>query len=293
MGGTLGAQFDLSREVDEAWLGAKLRLTTFIDTLDITRKSSHYQAVFDQVKTFCLFIGYPRSGHSLISSLIDAHPNAMMAHRLNSLKYVRAGFTKKELFYLLLRSSQRLAKTGRKLTGYQYAVPGQWQGQFQTLHVIGDQEGRGTTQWLAADPALLPRLLAMKNIHIKFIHVIRNPYDNISTWANRTHRSLAYTIRRYFALCRTIVQLKDNINENDVIDIHYEMFLDRPETGLSQLCCFLDLEPTADYLSDCIGIVYRSPHQSRHDAPWTPELIDTVKHQMTLFNFLEGYSYYE
>jgi hypothetical protein len=293
MGETLGAQFDLSREVDEAWLGAKLRLTTFTDTLGIARKSSKYRALFDEVKTYCLFVGYPRSGHSLISSLIDAHPNAILAHRLNSLKYVRAGFTKTELFYLLLRNSQRFAKTGRKLTGYRYTVPHQWQGRFQTLHVIGDQEGKGTTQWLAADSALLSRLLAMANIHIKFVHVIRNPYDNISTWANRTHRSLAYTIRRYFSLCRIIAQLKDNVDENDVIDVRYETFLDSPETGLSQLCHVLGLKPTCDYLSDCAGIVYQSPRQTRRDAPWTPELIDTVKHRMAAFHFLEGYTYYE
>jgi hypothetical protein len=293
MGGTLGDHFDLSREVDEAWLGAKLRLTTFIDTIGIACKSSKYRALFDRVKTYCLFIGYPRSGHSLISSLLDAHPNALMAHRLNSLKYIRAGFTKTELFYLLLRNSQRLAKTGRKLTGYRYTVPHQWQGQFQTLHVIGDQEGKGTTQWLEADAALLPRLLDMKTIHIKFIHVIRNPYDNISTWANRTHRSLAYTIRRYFSLCRTIAQLKASINEGDVIDVRYETFLDSPETGLSELCHCLGLKATCDYLADCAGIVYQSPHQSRHDAPWTPELIDTVKHQLDGFHFLEGYTYDE
>jgi hypothetical protein len=289
----LGAPFDLSREVDEAWLWAKLRLTTFVDTIDIARKSSKYQALFDEVKTYCLFIGYPRSGHSLISSLIDAHPNAIMAHRLNSLKYVRAGFTKTELFYLLLRNSQRFAKTGRKLTGYRYAVPHQWQGQFQTLQVIGDQEGKGTTWWLEANSALLPRLFDMTNIRIKFIHVIRNPYDNISTWAGRTHRSLAHTIRRYFSLCRTIAQLKDSVNESDVIDLRYERFLDCPETGLSELCHFLGLKPAADYLSDCAGIVYQSPHQSRCAAPWTPELIDTVKHHMGPYHFLEGYTYHE
>lgn len=289
----MGAQFDLSLEADEAWLWTKLRLTTFIDTVDITRKSSKYRELFDQVKTYCLFIGYPRSGHSLISSLIDAHPNAIMAHRLNSLKYVQAGFTEKELFYLLLRNSQRFAKTGRKLTGYRYAVPHQWQGRFQNLQVIGDQEGKGTTRWLEANSALLPRLFGMKNLHIKFIHVIRNPYDNISTWAGRTHRSLAYTIHRYFSLCQTNARLKESIDKGNVIDIRYETFLDGPETGLRHLCHFLDLKIADDYLSDCAGIVYKSPHQSRRDAPWTSELIDAVKHQMDTFDFLEGYAYHE
>ena len=41
-----------------------------------------------------MFIGYPRSGHSLIGSLLDVHPNAIVAHELDALKFVGAGFGK-------------------------------------------------------------------------------------------------------------------------------------------------------------------------------------------------------
>ena len=34
-------------------------------------------------KTFLMFIGYPRSGHTLISSLLDAHPNAIVTNEFN------------------------------------------------------------------------------------------------------------------------------------------------------------------------------------------------------------------
>ncbi len=37
---------------------------------------------FSKVHTFVLFVGYPRSGHSLIGSMIDAHPNAIIAHEV-------------------------------------------------------------------------------------------------------------------------------------------------------------------------------------------------------------------
>jgi len=35
---------------------------------------------FSEIETYCTFIGYSRSGHSIIAALLDAHPNIVMAH---------------------------------------------------------------------------------------------------------------------------------------------------------------------------------------------------------------------
>ena len=72
---------------------------------------------FDTVNTYCMFIGYPRSSHSLMGSLIDAHPNAIIAHEQDVLKYIKYGFTKEALFPLLLRNSEEFTANGRTWTG--------------------------------------------------------------------------------------------------------------------------------------------------------------------------------
>ncbi|HEY3168098.1 MAG TPA: hypothetical protein VGK57_12760, partial [Candidatus Binatia bacterium] len=136
---------------------------------------------FNRVQSFCLFIGYPRSGHTLIGSLLDAHSNAVIADELDALKYIQAGFSRDQLFYLLLRGSRRAAKAGRQRTGYSYYVPGQWQGRFDKLRVIGDKAGGASAIRLAAFPFLLDTLSNGFNTRLKFIHVTRNPYDVIST----------------------------------------------------------------------------------------------------------------
>jgi hypothetical protein len=41
-----------------------------------------------QLRAFCLFIGYPRSGHRLIGALLDAHPDVAIAHEILSGSYV-------------------------------------------------------------------------------------------------------------------------------------------------------------------------------------------------------------
>jgi phage terminase large subunit-like protein len=41
---------------------------------------------FHDVGVFCIFIGYPRSGHSLVGSLLNAHPEVIISHELDVLR---------------------------------------------------------------------------------------------------------------------------------------------------------------------------------------------------------------
>ncbi len=42
---------------------------------------------FRSVETYCMFIGNPKSGHSLVGFLLNAHNNAVISHELNALAY--------------------------------------------------------------------------------------------------------------------------------------------------------------------------------------------------------------
>ena len=75
-----------------------------------------------QVRSFCLFIGYPRSGHSLVGSLLDAHPDIAIAHEVNVLGLVAGNdLDRRTLFHTLLRRSEadatRMPDGGRSGTG--------------------------------------------------------------------------------------------------------------------------------------------------------------------------------
>src|SRR5688572_9593174 len=69
------------------------------------------------VRGYCMFVGYPRSGHSLVGSLLNAHPNVVIAHELDALKYVERGVSRGGLFSLILRRDRRFAEMGRRWTG--------------------------------------------------------------------------------------------------------------------------------------------------------------------------------
>jgi len=238
-----------------------------------------------------MFIGYPFSGHSLIGSLLDAHPEAIIAHELDTLGLIQAGFSKRQIFYLLLHNSRNFASAGRTWMDYSYAVPNQWQGRFTRLRIIGDKKGSASTKRLHYNPDLLQLLRDTIDVRIKFIHVLRNPYDNISTVSLRRRWDLRQSIEYYFSLCKTVAEIKKKIEPRDLLDVRHESVIEDPKSFLRQLCSFLGLEASKDYLQDCAGIVFKSPHKSRHDVEWNPELINFVKDKIEKVSFLSGYSY--
>jgi len=245
---------------------------------------------FSDLDTFCTFIGYPRSGHSLIGSLLDAHPNAIIADELDALRFLQAGFSRNQVFYLMLRNSRLAAAGGRERTGYHYQVPGQWQGRFERLRVIGDKKGGVTENRLRHDASLLESLPGRLGIKTKFIHVMRNPYDVICTLYKRQRTPLRPAADVFFSLCEAVAQIKSRVPQ-DVFDLRHETFIDDPKEGLKNLCTFLGLSGADEYYSACASIVYRSPHESRRDIVWPDDLLAAVAARMKQFDFLEGYSF--
>lgn len=263
----------------------------FVTSKIRSRRSRH---LFDDVRYYCMFIGYPRSGHSLTGSLLDAHPNMVIAHELDALKFVHARFSGWQLYNLLLDKSREFTEGGRKWNGYTYRVPGQWQGKFETLRVIGDKKGGGSTQRLRAKPELLARLRSIIRVPIRFVHTVRNPYDNISTISlkQQQHKlNLPESVDFYFNLCETIANLKTKIADAELFEMKHETFVANPRPALTRLCAFLGEEASTDYLDACTALVFESPRKTRHDAAWTPELIRKVADGIKRYEFLAGYSY--
>ena len=54
------------------------------------------------LRTFVLFLGFGRTGHSIVGSLLDAHPDIIIPHEYNVLKVVAPPLTKKEDWLLIL-----------------------------------------------------------------------------------------------------------------------------------------------------------------------------------------------
>ncbi len=249
------------------------------------------RSLFQNLETFCLFVGYPRSGHSLVGSLLDAHPEIILAHEQHILRYVRSGFGKLQIYHLLLANSRRSSRLQHGAALYSYRVPDQWQGKFTRLRVIGDKGAWGATLALRQRPFLLDRLRQRTGLAVKIVHVVRNPFDTISRMAERERVGLEAAADHYFRLCETVESLRSLAPDHTFLDVEHEALIAAPERQLAMLCAFLGVKTTDDYLHDCAAILFRSPHKSRQEVPWRPDLVRHVQSEVERFPALAHYRF--
>jgi Sulfotransferase family len=251
----------------------------------------HDRLQFSQVRTFCIFIGYQRSGHSLVGALLDAHPEAVIAHELGALSLFSAGMRRRELYKRILENERAFAREGASpRPGYELSVPGAWQGRSTRLRVIGDKQGGESTRVLAAESDLVPRLERKLRVPVRVIHVVRNPYDNIASIMRKpNNRRLHRISQRHFDTLRANARLRKRLGER-VMDVRHEELVAAPREQLTQLCRFLGLEPTPAYLESCSRVVFETPRRSRREVSWPPKLLAKVDKRIARYDFLTGYS---
>ena len=109
---------------------------------------------YKHVRTILFFIGYPRSRHSLLGSLLDAHPHIVVSDetlafprwRRNPKQWMNGSIY--SFYDTLFRASKQSTMTGRrsrvfegsvvnKDSNYGYSVPNQWQGNYDRYIQVG------------------------------------------------------------------------------------------------------------------------------------------------------------
>lgn len=275
---------------NNAWLWGRVGVQAWWDRHEARGALARDPDRYAGVKVFCNFIGYPRSGHSVVGSILDAHAAAVFSHRLDALGHLRAGVAPEAVFHMIVRNAERFARGGRKLTAYAYPVPGQHQGRSGRPTVIGDQEAKWATLRLSRDPELLARARFRHKPRLAFIHVVRNPFDNIATLANRTQSALEPATETYFRLCAGVERVKARYPEQ-VLDLRHEDLVASPRTEIHRLGEFLGLTVDEPYLEACAGLVYPAASQSRASRSWSGALVRDIERRARRHPHLAGYAY--
>lgn len=244
----------------------------------------------------------------MVGSILDAHPNAVVANEFDVLKHLRRRtFTNRlQLYRLLVDNSIDYASNSRVQAGYSYAIPGAHQGRWidDRLLAIGDKKGGGTSAFLSRSFQLtieeLQRLQSLLNgLPLAFFHVARNPYDNIATmisWKNQdTFKSgvlvdwqdefndvferfaqLAIVNRKFMdfiGACQKQHQqhsnsMLSNCIDAIVIDVDGRQLLANAGAELRRWCELLQLNVDARWLNASISILYDSPSDTRNQIRW-------------------------
>ena len=261
-----------------------------------------------ELECFCLFIGYPRSQHSLLAQLINAHPDVAIADELllsrefhlpNVMEPYTTYKSRAKFFQQILAKSLYDARhRTKKIFGdYTYIIPNQWQGKIRRLKVIGDKCAYEMTQLIHAGRIELEDLSQFVQLPLKIFHVVRNPFDVISrrhlcrTQYNMPNAGIDFLIREHFdILCPTVMRVMASMPKS-VLILYAEEVIQDPIQNLSKALEFLCLESNQQYLEDCASIVFSSSKKSRYLCTWSSARIKQVEEEMKQVPFLTHYSF--
>lgn len=289
------------REFRGSPVGQRLVAAPTFDRLDARRRrrlaraaSDRHPGLFDDVDTVCLFIGHVKSGGTLLGAMIDAHPDAVIADEVDVLDHLAAGFEREELLHVLAKNSRREALKGRvtarRLGGYSLAIPGQWQGRFRTVRVIGESRGGPTTRRLGARSERIEQLRAFAApARLRFIHVIRNPLDPIAAMVIRGGRSVEEACADYSLQARHLESVRKELPAIEYESVAYETLVAEPDSTLTSVLRYLGLDRQPGHSLACADLIDASRPGERTKVDWTPAQLAEVRRIAASHSFLEQY----
>ena len=242
------------------------------------------------IEAFCLFVGYGRSGHSVVGSLIDAHPHAAIAHELHAVKRYFEGVPRDVLFDRLFALAQAQARDGRRAPRadggtYLHHLEGQAKPGPEAVRVIGDKKGAGTA-WQFSRLGLdhLERFRAYLGVPLKMVHVIRNPFDVVAAGEARGGS-------RFAELVPVVAEIRRLSTGPGWLDVYHEDVIADPEREMARVLGFLGLPAIAAHLERCRAHVFAEPHRRRLEMEWPAPRRAEIETLIARHDFLGRYTW--
>jgi hypothetical protein len=264
----------------------------------------------DSLRYFVLFIGHARSGSSITGAVLDAHPHVILSHEyflprrmvLAPDKYTSKSFIFSELYRLqLVKSSAKGAGLGSDRKGYTLVIKDSYQGKYgRWVSVIGDKSGAQTNWIHMASPERFSEVIHniedITNLTVKFIQVVRNPFDIIATTylyfeggaelrsalranpnmtVDTDERVLDCVVERQVREVMSLTYLA-NSQLYSILLVYIEDMVMNPNEEIFKLCKFLELECSQDYIDNCAAAIFPSSSKSRYKLQWTQKQINRV-----------------
>lgn len=290
-------------------------------SLQAAAKNDLSQSDIASVQKFVFFTGYERSGHSFFGSILDAHPNIVLSTAFflfrqlvqNGYQLHNVSELYNDIYHKSLIFSQRAA-TRADYKGYTLDLPGLWQGKFETLVVIGDKSAARTTDMFSENLPLFvvkfQELRKLLSVPIVVIHIVRNPYDMISTdvlyrgfsgrgkLPNATieHKFSNTTLIReraawYSKRFEAVVKMTE-MCELTLLEVHSEDLVRDFRGTLQSACDVLGVECSDRYMEGCQEKAYKSVSRTRDLVEWTPKLRELIeRNTVQKYPFLRGYTF--
>ena len=254
--------------------------------------------------------------------MLDAHPNVIVAHEYSLFKAINKDIelisNRSRLYDELYRNTymsvtnKGVRNSANDKRGYTLSIDGSWQGKFTTLKIIGDKSGGKAVTAYKKDgenfKKLYQKLAATVNVPIKVLQVIRNPLDMIATntlyegsfvggtkmkaTPTEKYRNLILLSRSasvVLDISKAIMMMVPDVGLSP-LEVHCEDLISHPSKTISDICQFLDLECSPDYLQMCVDKTFKNVSESRHLVDWDPNTLRSLIDELRTFPFFKKYN---
>lgn len=301
-----------------------------------------------KVRKFIFFIGYPRSGHSIVASLLDAHSRIIIAHEFSLFTWWSEYKEKHRDFKLISTSTKHVLFDALSNNSYQEAIHGERSGHYVNkgyslntnspwhgrcdgfVQVIGDKRAGGTSLYYQTSPKAFNKsyqeLLELVNVPVGIFHIVRNPYDLISTSMlyeaarlnnggkvtgdnadfvtriknraksrptakYRDNTLLEERIDVIFKLADAVLGMIDISGVNNVIEVHNCDLVKEPAGVVMKMCEFLGVDCPLDYVQTCVEKTFKTVSKSRDLIVWPQHLKAIVEERKHKYPFFHRYTF--
>lgn len=290
MTATPTAQERALRHVHEAQPPAARRALRVLRHRVAPHVAADLRARVGRFDTFVIFAGYPSSGHTLVGSILNSHPNCVVANELDALFYLHNGVPRDRLVSAIVRHEIRFERRARRNTkGYSYKFPGDRVTDKADVRVLGDKKGFPTARRLAKHPWLAHTVSRELGVPIKVVHVARDPADLLGSFA-KTGVELEMAALRLREMANFVQQTRRLFAEDAWHTLHFEDLIAEPRTTLAQLLHFLDLEADAGFLDGILPNLFATAPHPGQDHAWSPQTAATVAQTTALEPAFRAYA---
>lgn len=235
--------------------------------------------------TFLLFIGYGRSGSTTVASVLNHHPNVLISNEMNII--LKRKYDRRKIITKIRKNAINNPIKWHSINYNFKGVNVDYNKNKSLIHVLGDKQANRTTIEEYRNDAIIWEFYN-KIPELKFIHVIRNPFDIITTKylknKKKYKKNISNTVREFFDLTKTVHRVKKNFL---VYDIHLEDLINDHKGETKKLLDWVELRYNAKILNDCTHFLLNKKSVTRDKHVWTDGQKAKVK------NFITGYDWFK
>ena len=306
----------------------KYLVTPSVRTSQFEKFSPLPQQVIDHVEKFVFFIGYTRSGHTIMSSVLDANSNVVIGQELKVFRMVLLhnrtelihdkSYLFNQLYWRSWNESHFGVSSSNK-AGEHYGVGilsnnYSWHGMYKNLRVIGYKSAASATGMYRGNPNQFKKVYKQFShtlqIPIYAIHVVRNPYDMIATKFIHKSRSrnkgqvsqpseskdsaemLMGSISKVFWLADGVLNMTmDPELDLKVLEVHNADYVKKPAETVKRICAFLEVDCPEGYVQACQEKAYTSVSKTREAVNFPKQMVTEIAQKLKKYPFFRRYAY--